>query len=87
MKQPGCLEKEGTGLYNPKTGFFVLGMQGPDDPIPATDRSTMNEDSRFVFEMTKTFNARKYWIRVPFKHWLIAKIQFKESRLKFRSPK
>ena len=47
----------------------------------------MNEDSRFVFEMAKTYNSRKYWIRVPFKHWLIAKIQLKESRLKFRNPK
>jgi len=47
----------------------------------------MNEDALVVFEMVKHYNSRKYWIRVPFKHWLIAKMQFKESRLKFRNPK
>jgi len=47
----------------------------------------MNEDALVVFEMVKHCNSRKYWIRVPFKHWLIAKMQFKESRLKFRNPK
>ena len=47
----------------------------------------MNEDSLVVFEMAKRCNARKYWIRVPLKTWLIAKIQFKESRLKFRNSK